>query len=140
MWVPAWGDEMEVLAFLATLLQSAQCYTLGMGKAMLTNTGAWCEDWPAYCVSGLGMEFVITQVWTCSSALSALGVVCGTFLSFRSAGSVGHVSCSLLRTFELTAPCLSLTLGNDPLIFEPVNPPLPHHSLPGSKPAHGRTG
>lgn len=44
MWVPAWGDEMEVLAFLAILLQSSQVYALGMGKAMLTHTGAWGED------------------------------------------------------------------------------------------------
>lgn len=65
MWVPAWGDEMEVLPFLTTLLQSPHVYTLGMCEAMLTHTGAWCEDWPAHCVSGLDVEFVITQVWPC---------------------------------------------------------------------------
>lgn len=76
MWVPAQGDEMEVLPSLPTLLQSPQVSALGMGKAALTHTGAWCEDGPAHCVSGLGMEFVITQVWpaevlcVCSQVLS----------------------------------------------------------------------
>ena len=136
MWEPAWGDEMEVLPFLATILQSPQVSALGMGKAMLIHTGASCEDWPARGVSGLGMGCVITQVWpaevlcVCSEVLS-MAHSCPSAL-------LGSVLCC--STFELTAPCLSLALGNDPLTFKPVNPPLSCYSLPGSGPAHLKTG
>lgn len=107
MWVPAWGDEIEVLAFLATLLQSSQVYALGMGKAMLTHTGAWCEDWPAYCVSGLGMEFVITQVWACALCLLQVSVAHSCPFTLLVLWDTFHVLCSELLSSQLPV-CLQL--------------------------------